>query len=69
MIACKKCGIENRFEIKPGKGPHAGRLDCADCGAFIKWVSKNFLAVLIEEQNEEKKSNETTGTNTPPSGK
>jgi hypothetical protein len=36
---CNGCGSTN-LEVGPGKGPHAGSLRCADCGRFIKFLSK-----------------------------
>jgi hypothetical protein len=27
--------------IKAGKGPHAGKFECADCGQFRGWLSKS----------------------------
>jgi hypothetical protein len=33
--------------IGPGKGPHAGKLECADCGSGRGWLSKS-TALWIE---------------------
>jgi len=30
--------------IEPGKGPHAGRLVCTDCGQHRGWLSKSTAA-------------------------
>jgi len=32
--------------IGPGKGPHAGALNCADCGQHRRWISKPTAAWL-----------------------
>jgi DNA repair protein RadD len=37
---CRECGVCD-FEIGPGAGPHAARESCANCGAFVRWVSKS----------------------------
>lgn len=41
-IPCPKCG-EDSAAIKPGKGPHAGKLECAGCGHHLKWLSKSAM--------------------------
>lgn len=35
---CKACG-SYRALATPGKGPHAKRLDCSECGRFHGWLS------------------------------
>ena len=37
-IPCPRCG-DDSAAVKPGKGPHAGKLECAGCGRHIKWLS------------------------------
>lgn len=41
--ACRGCG-STTFNRTPGKGPHAAGLVCADCGAFVKWLSKGEIS-------------------------
>ncbi len=36
---CPKCWSV-RFERGPGSGPHHARVQCADCGRFVRWVPK-----------------------------
>jgi hypothetical protein len=43
--ACRYCGSED-LEIGDGAGPHAVRVDCADCKRFQKWISKAAAAQL-----------------------
>lgn len=50
--ACVRCGSVE-FEIHPGRGPHAGRKECAECGTFIKWVSKSEMRAPGDEPEEE----------------
>jgi hypothetical protein len=37
--ACPRCAHPGAHVRGPGSGPHAARLLCAACGAFIKWLS------------------------------
>jgi hypothetical protein len=37
--ACKWCGGSN-LRDGPGAGPHFARLECADCGRFLKWLPR-----------------------------
>jgi hypothetical protein len=39
---CHNCNSENLI-VGPGTDVHAGRLKCGECGAFIKWLSKQQL--------------------------
>ena len=34
------CCHENAVLTLTPAGPHHGRLDCPDCGRFVKWVAK-----------------------------
>jgi hypothetical protein len=36
---CKRCGSLTTRQ-GPGAGPHHARLNCAECGSFIKWLAK-----------------------------
>jgi len=38
-IPCPQCGDDSAI-VKPGKGPHAGKLECAGCNHHLKWLSK-----------------------------
>lgn len=38
-IPCPQCGEDSAI-VKPGKGPHAGKLECAGCNHHLKWLSK-----------------------------
>lgn len=41
---CPRCqGGEGA--VRPGKGPHAGRLECSECQRFIRWISKKELSM------------------------
>jgi hypothetical protein len=40
---CRRCG-SSRYVIKPGKGPHAGRICCRGCGAFGRWLARREMA-------------------------
>jgi hypothetical protein len=42
---CPECGCNEKL-IGPGSGPHAARLDCAECGRFIQWVKRSEVASL-----------------------
>jgi len=46
MLDCPPC-CNNVCTIGAGKGPHVGRLDCADCGVFRGWLPKE-AACFIE---------------------
>ena len=39
MNTCPHCRSTNLI-VASGKGPHHGRLSCADCGRWLKWLSK-----------------------------
>jgi len=39
-IECKYCGCIDHPHVKEAKKPHAYRFDCAHCGKFYKWASK-----------------------------
>lgn len=43
---CPKCGSSQTL-IGKGKAVHAASLKCAECGRFIKWISKKDLATLL----------------------
>lgn len=49
---CKKCGSTDLFTKE--KGNNIG-LYCSDCGAYIKWLSKNELNAFEHSNNLEKK--------------
>jgi hypothetical protein len=36
---CDRCG-SNSFTVRPGAGPHAGRIVCNDCGRRSRWLSR-----------------------------
>jgi hypothetical protein len=38
LAGCPRCGATTR-RLGPGKGPHAGLLECAGCGRWIAWLS------------------------------
>jgi hypothetical protein len=44
-MECPRCESLNHRRTQ-GTGPHAAKLTCADCGAFIKWLSANQLEAL-----------------------
>lgn len=39
MSTCPHCQSEQQT-VTTGNGPHYGRLSCADCGRWLKWLSK-----------------------------
>jgi hypothetical protein len=39
---CGHCGSDLSY-VFPGSGPHAGKLACANCRRFIRWVSQEFV--------------------------
>ena len=39
-IACLRCGVIDVPRIGPGSGPHAARLSCDHCGAFLRWLPR-----------------------------
>lgn len=41
--ACPHCGSAS-LAISPATPPHAARLDCEDCGGWIKWIGKSQAA-------------------------
>lgn len=43
VAACPSCGGVGKRE-GPGTGPHAARLECAHCGQFLKWLSRDDAA-------------------------
>ncbi len=40
ILTCKACGIQDTPRLDVGSGPHAARVVCAHCGAFVKWLGK-----------------------------
>lgn len=38
QIGCFECG--SRTKTCPGVGPHYAKIECANCGKFIKWLPK-----------------------------
>src|SRR5262249_51708519 len=38
-IFCRRCGSCGPHQHGPGRGPHAARLVCGQCGQFIAWLS------------------------------
>jgi uncharacterized Zn finger protein len=48
-ITCKKCGSENY--VTASSGPHL-KASCADCGAYIKFISKPFDPDTIDLSKE-----------------
>jgi hypothetical protein len=40
MSTCPHCQSDRQI-IAPGSGPHHGRLSCADCGRWLKWLSRS----------------------------
>ena len=38
QIGCFECG--SRTKTSPGVGPHYAKIECANCGKFIKWLPK-----------------------------
>ncbi|NEZ68402.1 hypothetical protein D0962_37770 [Leptolyngbyaceae cyanobacterium CCMR0082] len=45
-ICCPRCA-GSTGAIGEGKGPHAAKVTCRDCGRFIQWLSKRSLADLL----------------------
>ncbi len=39
---CPHCGSE-RLRVGPGRAMHAGRLDCAECHKFVKWLPRTTI--------------------------
>ena len=39
---CPKCGSQYGI-IRTNLPPHLGRLDCADCGRWLRWIGKDDL--------------------------
>jgi uncharacterized protein (DUF3820 family) len=37
---CVHCGSERIITLRCVQGPHFGRLQCKDCGAFVAWDRK-----------------------------
>ena len=46
-ICCPRCA-GSVSAIGEGKGPHAAKVTCSDCGRFIQWLSKRSLTELLE---------------------
>lgn len=55
---CKRCNSKRQFRILgPHKGGHYARINCADCGTFIKWeadpskqkISRKGQAKLVQK--------------------
>jgi hypothetical protein len=44
---CPSCGCQSQ-RIAEGSGPHAAKLECADCGRWQKWISRSLLAQIQE---------------------
>jgi hypothetical protein len=45
-IECKlskpcSCGSQHGLIFPSGNDTHAGRINCADCQKFLKWISKS----------------------------
>lgn len=43
-MTCPRCGSE-QTTIVEGKGPHHARENCADCGRWLRWVTRPSNAV------------------------
>lgn len=35
---CNHCGLVAQPTQSPGTGPHYARLDCGNCGRFLRWL-------------------------------
>jgi len=46
---CPKCDSHNHT-VGPGSGPHYARVQCADCGAFVRWAKKPRHIALTSAQ-------------------
>jgi single-strand DNA-binding protein len=57
---CRWCGSIDLQETIMDHGPHYSRLDCNDCGKFVKWGKKPASAVPAEPDST-KESNKYTG--------
>jgi hypothetical protein len=44
---CRHCGSTITVVVE-GKGPHIGGLECADCGHFRQWLSRECCVFLAE---------------------
>ena len=46
---CHLCNHDRGIITSPTGNIHPGRIDCANCGQFLKWVSKANLAIAEEQ--------------------
>ena len=45
---CSRCGsTEQRILATEPSNPHAGKLECAQCEKYIKWIGKAELARIL----------------------
>lgn len=47
-VKCRFCEHDRGIITSPTGNLHAGRIDCANCGGFLKWISKTDLALAEE---------------------
>lgn len=50
---CPRCHSD-QFDVAPGKGPHAAKLQCAKCTRFMWWLKKEEYKHLVNHYSEYK---------------